>query len=486
VDAGLLSALGIGHAAIERFAERQILQPLAAGDGDTVARWIGELENEATAAVAAEGIDDPARIHVRRRIAHLRFAGQETSLAVEVDPAQGGSGLADAFVARYATVFGHLPGGRSIELESLRVVAAAENGEAADEDASPAATEKAASAAGAALAAPAPSPADAGSDGRRIPVPAFERADLAPETDYAGPALIRERHSAVVVEAGWTAAVDAASGALVLRDSGGAARPRGRQSTIGGAARRRCGKSCSRAGSGRSPPRWASGSARTASPPTSRSGWTSRARCSTPTARWSSTPRTSRSTSGPSDCASGAWVGALGPLAPGDVVVTNHPAHGGSHLPDVTVVTPAHAADGTLIGYVASRAHHAEIGGTRPGSMPPRATSLAEEGVVIPPTFLARRGEDRWDDLRRRLTDAPFPSRAPEDNLADLRAAVAANRHGAGALGTVGGNARRRNGAGADDALKARAERLLRGALAGLSGSISRRRSVWTTGARSA
>src|SRR5687768_12055113 len=63
------------------------------------------------------------------------------------------------------------------------------------------------------------------------------------------------------------------------------------------------------------------------------------------------------------------------PMEPGDVVVTNHPAFGGSHLPDITVVTPVHTREGRPLGYVASRAHHAEIGGTRPGSMPPSATT---------------------------------------------------------------------------------------------------------------
>src|SRR4051794_34211248 len=85
-------------------------------------------------------------------------------------------------------------------------------------------------------------------------------------------------------------------------------------------------------------------------------------------------------------------------MEPGDVVVTNHPAFGGSHLPDVTVVTPVHEeGSGELLGYVASRAHHAEIGGSRPGSMPPGARRLIEEGVVIPPTHLAHHGELRWD-----------------------------------------------------------------------------------------
>ena len=106
----------------------------------------------------------------------------------------------------------------------------------------------------------------------------------------------------------------------------------------------------------------------------------------------------------------------------GDVVVTNHPAFGGSHLPDVTVITPVFGPGKKLLGYAASRAHHAEIGGNRPGSMPPSARRLAEEGVVLPPTYLVRAGQPCWDELRRALEQAPYPSRNVQDNLADLRA----------------------------------------------------------------
>jgi 5-oxoprolinase (ATP-hydrolysing) len=125
------------------------------------------------------------------------------------------------------------------------------------------------------------------------------------------------------------------------------------------------------------------------------------------------------------------------PLGPGDVVVTNHPAFGGSHLPDVTVVTPVYEDPedgGALIGHVASRAHHAEIGGSRPGSMPPGARRLSEEGVVIPPVHLVRGGEPLWEEMRGILLGGPFPTRAVEENMADLRAAVAANHRGAAAL----------------------------------------------------
>lgn len=164
-------------------------------------------------------------------------------------------------------------------------------------------------------------------------------------------------------------------------------------------------------------------------------------------------------------------------MEPGDVVVTNHPGYGGSHLPDVTVVTPVHLGnhgeeEGALLGYVASRAHHAEIGGMRPGSMPPGATRLIEEGVVIAPRYLARGGEARWDEIRALLLGAPYPTRAIEENLADLRAAVAANHRGAEALRALA----REHGAATVArymaALQARAEERLREALTRLPVSV--------------
>ena len=102
----------------------------------------------------------------------------------------------------------------------------------------------------------------------------------------------------------------------------------------------------------------------------------------------------------------------------GQAVVVNHPAFGGSHLPDVTVISPVFAS-GHLAGFVANRAHHAEIGGKTPGSMPPDGRCLAEEGIVIRP-------------VEAEMLDRDFfaESRSPGDNLADLQAQVAANRHG--------------------------------------------------------
>ena len=118
---------------------------------------------------------------------------------------------------------------------------------------------------------------------------------------------------------------------------------------------------------------------------------------------------------------------------PGDIALTNHPAFGGSHLPDVTVLAPVFDASDRLAAFVAVRAHHAEIGGIRPGSMPPDAGSLAEEGVVLPPFHLIREERYRFDELRARLGPtggSPHPSRAPEVNVADVSSQVAAAREG--------------------------------------------------------
>ena len=116
----------------------------------------------------------------------------------------------------------------------------------------------------------------------------------------------------------------------------------------------------------------------------------------------------------------------------GDVFVTNDPYAGGSHLPDVTVVSPVFdSAESLLLFWVASRSHHAEIGGKAPGSMPADAQFLAEEGVLIDNFKLVDAGAERFGCLEKVLGSSPWPSRNVSENLADLAAQVAANRSGA-------------------------------------------------------
>jgi 5-oxoprolinase (ATP-hydrolysing) len=119
-------------------------------------------------------------------------------------------------------------------------------------------------------------------------------------------------------------------------------------------------------------------------------------------------------------------------MAPGDVFVLNAPYNGGTHLPDITVVAPVYdETKSNRLFYVAARGHHADIGGIAPGSMPASSTSVMEEGVLIDNFKLMDQGRFREDELRALLTDAPYPARNPDQNIADLRAKVAACEKGA-------------------------------------------------------
>ncbi len=124
-------------------------------------------------------------------------------------------------------------------------------------------------------------------------------------------------------------------------------------------------------------------------------------------------------------------TGNAGRMQQGDVFVLNDPYHGGTHLPDVTVVTPVfdEKADSILF-YVGSRGHHADIGGITPGSMPPFSTRIEEEGVQIDNVKLVDRGRLRDKEMLELLRSGAHPSRNPEQNLADLKAQIAANEKG--------------------------------------------------------
>ncbi|MDY6938576.1 MAG: hydantoinase B/oxoprolinase family protein [Cyanobacteriota bacterium] len=141
-------------------------------------------------------------------------------------------------------------------------------------------------------------------------------------------------------------------------------------------------------------------------------------------------------------------------LNPGDVFVLNNPYNGGTHLPDITVITPVFDEEGEAFGsssfvspksnppnalplqvprplfYVASRGHHADIGGITPGSMPPNSKTIAEEGVLIDNFKLVDRGSFQENDFLELLANNPYPARNPQQNIADIQAQIAANEKG--------------------------------------------------------
>lgn len=123
----------------------------------------------------------------------------------------------------------------------------------------------------------------------------------------------------------------------------------------------------------------------------------------------------------------------------GDVFALNNPYQGGTHLPDVTVIMPLFGSDGRILFYTASRAHHADIGGTTPGSMPPDSRHIDEEGVLIDNLQVVRDGRLLEDEIRAVLTGAPYPARNVDQTLADLQAQIASCRRGASELEAVVG-----------------------------------------------
>ncbi|ANM30805.1 hypothetical protein ABI59_16325 [Acidobacteria bacterium Mor1] len=441
-DAGLLSAVGLGHALIERFAERQVLEPL-----EHVRVRLPALQSELDArsleALEAEGLP-PEQLEIRHRLAWLRFAGQEASVEVP----WGERPLEEAFAERYEQLFGYRPGARGIELVSLRVVASTRRRAEEPVAAVPLRNE----------ATPIrwqPMVLR----GIRRDAPVHDRTQLQPGDTLTGPALVLENHATTLIDTGWRGTVDGTR-TLILRRAAGAP----------------------------------SAGARDHQPEAVRLQLFTHRFRALALQMGERLRGTAVSTNVKErldfSCAlldaHGELVvnaphipvhlGALGvcvrrvaasmDLNPGDSIVTNHPGFGGSHLPDVTVITPVFDADRRLLGYVASRAHHAEIGGKRPGSMPPDAVSLAEEGVVLRPMYAIQGGEPRWDAVAAALVGGPYPSRAVDDNLADLRAAVAANHAGAEALRGLCAEHGRDTVTHYMDRLKELAERRMREALA--------------------
>ncbi len=118
-------------------------------------------------------------------------------------------------------------------------------------------------------------------------------------------------------------------------------------------------------------------------------------------------------------------------LQDGDVIVTNDPYHGGSHLPDVTAVTPVLVRDGRARFFVANRAHHADVGGITPGSMPPASKTIEDEGACVHNLLLVRDGKVDEAEVTRAFTECRYPARALDQRMSDFRAQAAANTEGA-------------------------------------------------------
>ncbi len=440
-DGGLLSAYGMGKAQIERMASRQVLRLLT--DVETELPGLIEQVKQQALAALKQDIDDGLPVRTQSILLFLRLLGQETTLALplageSIFPLREGQ-LESAFQMAYQHLYGHYPTdthGRSrpIEVESIRVVVST----VADEPP---------------VSAPPVSHRHVNPVFETVKYPVYDWSALQEGDTFRGPALLLNRTSSAFIEAGWRLVIQADKNAVVnyIADSFATSEEIHRLVN--------------------SPPLLLDGLPLRERGPggkvenVAQTALFARRFMAIADEMGAQLQRTAFSVNVKErldfSCALldqhaellvnaphiPVHLGSLGicarlcleklPLHPGDVLITNHPKYGGSHLPDITLLAGVFADDDTLIGYAINRAHHAEIGGKVPGSMPPDATNLAEEGVVLEPMYIVKAGQFLWDDVSERFTKAPYPTRALAENRADIEAALASLRAGETALQTL-------------------------------------------------
>ncbi len=411
--AGVLSAYGMGLADQTVMREQAVEVPLSAATLPKLADLADELAERAVAELRAQGAD-PARLTVERRL-HLHYQGTEAALPVVLS--SDATALTGAFTEAHRARFGFATPGRTLIAEAVAVEATAA-GEPIEEHAPPPRNEGE------------PGPIDRiemWSGGATHTTPVFERGTLCPGDRIVGPALIREANATTVVEPGWAAEVTRLDHLLLARV---AARP-GRQPASSekpdpvllelfnnlfmnvaeqtGAVLRNTAQSVNiKERLDFSCAIFDAAGALVANAP----------HVPVHLGAMGESVRTVIARRGDS-------------LRPGDVIALNNPYNGGTHLPDVTVITPVFDTAGTeILFFVGNRGHHADIGGTTPGSTPPDSHTLEEEGVVIDNFLLVAAGEFREAELRALLAGVRYPARSPDVNVADIKAQVAANAKG--------------------------------------------------------
>jgi 5-oxoprolinase (ATP-hydrolysing) len=422
----LLSAYGIGLADIRATRQQAIEEPFGEGALASIGTIGKRLGAQACRQVVGQGIPETAvTVHLS---AHLRYAGTDTALTVPAGTlsaavSEPGGELASldemksSFESAHKARFGFVDQTKDLVVEAVSVEAVGGGAKFAEPVLPPGSS-------------PLPAPAHLTrfySAGEWHEAAIFTRRQLAPGHSIAGPAIVIEPHQTIVVEDGWQAQITAQNHLVLTRTV-----PLNRQSPIGTAAdpvmleifnnlimaiaeqmgvalqntaysvniKERLDFSCAVFdGSG----------ALVANAPHMPVHLGSMDRAVETVIRENA-----------------------GEIAPGDVYAINAPYNGGTHLPDITVCTPVFDDAGArILFWVASRGHHADIGGISPGSMSPNATTIEQEGVYIDKFKLVDRGRFCEGELYALLTGAKYPARNPLQNVNDLKAQIAANRKGA-------------------------------------------------------
>ena len=409
---GVLSALGMGMADVHKFSERTVLCPLS----DTAITHLNpqfeKLEKQLYREILDEGIP-PERIRQPIRLLDLRYCGEESVITVEQPP---DSTYSEAFKHLHQQLYGYSHSDRQIEIVTMRLEWVGVR-KKFDAPVLPITRRK-------------PKP-DAHKivyfKGISVEATVYFRDKLQPGDTLKGPAIVSENYSTIVIEPGW-------SGRLTEHNNVVLERQHQRQQ-----------------------PRIPKGS--TKRDPIRLELYTNhffdiasqmglilqktalsvnvKERLDFSCAVLDRTGNLVVNAPhipvhlGAMDETVKALLRNIPSLAPGDVYLTNAPDLGGSHLPDMTVITPIFSDNKEELRlFTASRAHHAEIGGIRPGSACPFAKNLAEEGVVFRNLKVVEKGRLLETELLHILKSGPFPSRSPAENIADIRAAIAANNRG--------------------------------------------------------
>ncbi len=409
--AGVLSAYGMGLADVRALREEAVEEVLAA---ELVARLearYAALEAAVGAEIAEQGIGEDQTTVERR--AHLRYEGTDSALVV---PFGDSEALRAAFEAAHRERYGFVMPDKRLVVEAIAAEAVGTTGSVEDPvlPAGPAAP---------------PEPlatVEMYSAGRSHATPVYERAALAPGACVEGPAILREANATTVVEPGWRARVSERNHLILERYL-----PLARREALGtdadpvmlevfnnlfmsiaeqmGAAlentaysvniKERLDFSC--------------------------------AIFDLEGSLIANAPHMPVHLGSMSESVRTVIEDRAGTMRPGDVFVLNNPYHGGTHLPDITVITPVFdEAGGEILFYVGSRGHHADVGGITPGSMPPDSRTIHDEGVLIDNQVLVEGGRFREAEMRELLASGPHPVRNVEQNIADLKAQIAANEKG--------------------------------------------------------
>ncbi|MCT7374996.1 hydantoinase B/oxoprolinase family protein [Chelativorans salis] len=414
---GLLSAYGIGLATVSASRQKALIKPLSQAALPEIEALISELREEVLKELTDQGVEAQAT-EWRLRL-EVRYDGTDTTLSVPFDERSIGAAKT-AFEAAHKAQFGFVYDDKPMVVEAVNVegvdARAAGPGEPElavnDNDPAPHVTRR------------------IFCEGTWREAGVFRRADLAPGNRIKGPALVIEDNQTIVVEPGWQAEITERNHVLMRR-----VEKKPRQAALGTEAdpvmlevfnnlfmsiaeqmgvtlqntaysvniKERLDFSCAV---------FDRNGALVANAPHMPVHLGSMDRSVETIIRLNE-----------------------GDIHPGDVFALNAPYNGGTHLPDITVVTPVFDEQGkNILFYTASRGHHADVGGTAPGSMTPLATNVDEEGVLFDNFRLVERGRFREKELHDLLTNHPYPARNPHQNIADLKAQIAANEKGVAEL----------------------------------------------------